>query len=83
MKKFVDDVVVLAIEACLINKLPDLFTPETVFEMDDEGVSRLAAESEATDAERVRCRNKRGVLLAGLEELRRLDRHRSAPFSGK
>ncbi|OIW28148.1 hypothetical protein CONLIGDRAFT_600580 [Coniochaeta ligniaria NRRL 30616] len=76
LKKFVDDVSVLAIESCLVKKLPSLINPEKVFDMDDEEISRLAAESNSTSAERIRCGEKRDILQAGLQELRRLDRHR-------
>lgn len=83
LKKFIDDVSVLAVEFCLVKKLPLLFNPEKVFEMNDEEISRLAAENDSTGAERNRCTEKREVLLAGLNELRRLHKHRSVLSKGE
>ncbi|KAB5578147.1 P-loop containing nucleoside triphosphate hydrolase protein [Coniochaeta sp. 2T2.1] len=83
LKKFIDDVSVLAIESCIVKKLPSLFNPEKVFDMDDEEISHLAGENKSTAAERVRCAEKRDILVTGLQELRRLDRHRPASSKGK
>lgn len=76
-KTFVDSVAVLAIEQCLLQKLPSLFSPDVVLEMKDEDVSRLAAESEETSAERSRYEEKLIVLESGLSDLQRLDKHRT------
>lgn len=83
LKKFIDDVSVLAVEFCLVKKLPSLFNPEKIFEMNDEEISRLAAEHDSTGAERIRYAEKREILLAGLNELRRLDKHRSVLSKGE
>lgn len=79
LKNYCQDVDTLAIEACLIKRLPSLFNPERVFDMADSEVSRLGGENETTASERSRCAEKRDVLLKGLHELRRLDAHRPAP----
>lgn len=83
LKTFVDDVAVLAIEQCLVKKLPSLFSPDVVFGMDDEAIHRLVAESEEAGAERSRNAEKLGILEAGLRDLRRLDKHRTVIEPGQ
>lgn len=65
-----DDFSVLAVECCVVQKLPGLFSPEVVYLLDDETVRRIAAEDEAAAAERARLADMLSVLEAGLEDLR-------------
>lgn len=67
----------LAIEHCLIRKLPSLFTPKMVYDLDDEDVNRLAAESNGASSDRARCSEKLGILETGLQDLKRLNKHRA------
>ncbi|KAK6864630.1 hypothetical protein PG990_005928 [Apiospora arundinis] len=75
LKRIVDDVANLAVENCLISKLPGLFTPETVAELSDEDIGLLAAESQETMDERKALLAKLDVLSKGLAGLKRLTRH--------
>ncbi|KAF5536635.1 Mx2 (GTPase) [Fusarium mexicanum] len=77
VNRFIDDVNILAIENCLISKLPSLFTSSTVAEMSDEKLYLLAAENEASAAEREYLELKQGILEKGLQDLKSLYRHRT------
>ncbi|KAK8138488.1 hypothetical protein PG984_001868 [Apiospora sp. TS-2023a] len=75
LKRVVDDVAHLAVENCLISKLPGLFTPDSVAELTGEEIRQLAAESQDTMAEREALESKFDVLSKGLTGLKRLTRH--------
>lgn len=78
-----DDFSKLAIEACLISKLPGLFTPEVVFELSDDTVSRIAAESWETADERQFLTDKMNVLSSGMTELQRLSKYHKGTGGGE
>lgn len=82
-KTLIDDLAVLAVEHTLMQKLPSLFNPDVVFEMDDAELHRLVAESEETGAERSRYAEKLSVLEASLHELKRLAPYRAAMTPGE
>lgn len=75
LKRVVDDFSDLAVEACLISKLPDLFSPERVDALADAKIERIAAEGEEITEERAALSEKKAVLSEGLQELKRLYRH--------
>ncbi|KLU91178.1 hypothetical protein MAPG_09701 [Magnaporthiopsis poae ATCC 64411] len=73
LKRFIDEVGDLAVERELIRHLPDLFTPEMVFDLTQEEAAILASEDEASIAERVRNTDLLAGLRASMEDLKRLD----------
>ena len=75
LKKVVDDIGVLAIEECLMQQLPTLFMPETIFDLDDNVIRRIAAESDESVAERERSTRRLRILETGLRDLGRLNNH--------
>ena len=62
MKLLVDNVAVQAIEACLMTHLPNIISPASVLQMDDDTVSRIAAEPEENQALREQLTRKLAVL---------------------
>lgn len=74
----VDDLSVLAVEKCLVKRLPDLLSPETIIGLDDATTTRIAAETEESRLERSRVTEKLKVLESTLVVLRSLDRHKPA-----
>jgi hypothetical protein len=77
LHRFIDDVCTLAIEKCLISKLPTLLGSSTVEDLSDEEISSLAGESQDTKKERQRLEAKQKILEAGLQSLKRLHKHRN------
>ncbi|XXH01461.1 hypothetical protein Hte_007821 [Hypoxylon texense] len=75
LKEVVDDFSKLAIEACLISKLPGLFTPEIVYELSEDTVYRITAESPEKAEERKFLTEKMEILSSGMMELQRLSKH--------
>ncbi|KAF5701089.1 Mx2 (GTPase) [Fusarium mundagurra] len=75
VNRFIDDVSALAIEDCLISKLPSLFTSSSVAEMSDETLHLLAGENEESATERERLERKQAILEKGLQDLKSLYKH--------
>ncbi|KAI0165170.1 P-loop containing nucleoside triphosphate hydrolase protein [Hypoxylon sp. FL1284] len=75
LKEVVDDFSKLAIEACLISKLPELFTPEMVYELSEDTVYKITAESSEKADERKFLTEKMEILSSGMTELVRLSTH--------
>lgn len=75
MKFVVDDFGIHVIEECLLQKLPEIFTPSTVIGLADDIIEQVAAESEESKIERASCEGKLEILQRALSVLRRLDRH--------
>lgn len=72
-----DDVAVLAVEECLMQKLSSLFTPEKVCDLTDTEIHGIAGESKESTTKRKRAEEKLSVLDNGRAELKRLRTSRS------
>lgn len=71
LRTFTDNLINLGIESCLIQDLPNIFTPRFVNDMDKDDVEKLAAESEEVRNYRCRLRDDLKLLKQGLEQCRR------------
>ncbi|KAF3025031.1 hypothetical protein E8E14_014332 [Neopestalotiopsis sp. 37M] len=69
LKKFVDDVSVNAIEACLVQQLPEVFSPGVVWDLTEEEIEQLGSEASSTITERADLTKKLNVLEQGLRDL--------------
>ena len=61
-----------AVEAALLERLPAVFNPELVFELDDETVGEVAAETLESVLEREELEKKRSTLQQALKTMQRL-----------
>jgi hypothetical protein len=72
MKSVIDSFGIYAVEECLLKELANLFTPQTVLQLDDSVVSNIAGESEESLAEREDLNRKLKVLEMTMTTLRRM-----------
>ncbi|TLD33329.1 hypothetical protein PspLS_00642 [Pyricularia sp. CBS 133598] len=77
VKEVIDHIGVLAIEDCLIQKLPEIFSPATVHGLTADEIHNIAAESPEAAAERARATEKLKILHKGLRDLKIIDRRQS------
>ena len=73
LKKFIDDVSVLAVEQCLVRRLPLVLSSDLICDLSDDDVQRLAVESPDIAPERLRMTEKLRILQEGLTQLTTLD----------
>ncbi|KAJ4393762.1 hypothetical protein N0V93_002977 [Gnomoniopsis smithogilvyi] len=69
LKKFVDDVSANAVETCLVQCLPDVFSPQIVWDLEEDQIDALGSEDEGTVKNRRELQEKLRVLEDGLREL--------------
>ncbi|TVY13442.1 hypothetical protein LARI1_G008835 [Lachnellula arida] len=69
LKKFIDDVSVNAVETCLIQRLPGVFSPDVAWDLSDEQVERLGSEDTGTVTKRAELQKKLEILEKGLNDL--------------
>lgn len=79
-RTFIDNVLNLAIESCLVRHIPEILTPKIVDSMNLERLRELAAESETTTARRQILQDELKVLRQGLSQCRR---YRPRPVTGE
>jgi len=77
MDRFIDDVSVLAVEDCLISKLPGLFRSANVMKMGDEDLHLLAGETPESSLERERLKVKQDILEKGLQDIKGFHKRRA------
>lgn len=76
-ERFVDDIAALSIERCLMSSISALFSRDLVDDLEDKEIRELSKESAESAIERERYTTKLRVLRTGMDDLKRLDRHRS------
>jgi GTP-binding protein EngB required for normal cell division len=74
LRRFIDDVSVLAIENRLIDKIPTLYRSSGFPDMSDEDLSHLAGETPESSQERKRLEAKQAILRTGLQSLKSLQK---------
>ena len=80
LRIFVDNVINLAVESCLVCDLPDILTPRKVDRMSASKLTELAAESDEVQSQRLALQNEVRILREGL---RRCQRHRPRELTGE
>ncbi|EKJ68747.1 hypothetical protein FPSE_11078 [Fusarium pseudograminearum CS3096] len=77
MERFIDDVSALAVEDCLISKLPGLFRSANVMNMGEEDLHLLAGETPESSMERERLKVKLEILEKGLQDIKGFHKRRA------
>ena len=72
-----------AVEACLLNGLPDIFTPELVIGLMDDEITTIAGETRESAAEREQQEKKLKILEKTMITLRRLRKKVTTPNPGE
>lgn len=80
LRTFTENVIILAVENCLVSKLPTMLTSSMVHDMVDERLVELAAETPEIVQERLDLERDISVLTEGL---RTCKRHRPRESTGE
>jgi hypothetical protein len=70
LRVFADNVMILALENCLLSDIPNILSPEMVYDMTDDKVTALAAESKQIRREREELQSQLEKLHMGLAACR-------------
>ncbi|AEO70592.1 uncharacterized protein THITE_2156327 [Thermothielavioides terrestris NRRL 8126] len=79
LRTFVDNIINLAVEGCLVCDLPNILTPRKVDKMSADQLTELAAESDEVQSQRMVLRREVRILREGL---RRCQRNRPRELTG-
>ncbi|KAI0852872.1 P-loop containing nucleoside triphosphate hydrolase protein [Daldinia vernicosa] len=79
LRTFVDNVIILAVENCLIRDLPSIFTTTRVNKMEDDELERLASESPEVQTERKELRAEYEALKKGLQICNKFKERKAMP----
>ncbi|KAL2160733.1 hypothetical protein VTH06DRAFT_930 [Thermothelomyces fergusii] len=74
LRTFVDNVINLAAESCLVRDIPTILTPMKVDAMSAETISELASESKAVQIQRQRLEDEVKILREGLRKCQKHER---------
>ncbi|KAI1800098.1 P-loop containing nucleoside triphosphate hydrolase protein [Daldinia bambusicola] len=80
LRTFVDNVVVLAVENCLISDLPSILTTAKINEMEDSELERLASESPEVQTERKELQAEYEALEKGLQICNKFKERKATPM---
>lgn len=79
LRVFADNVMTLAIENCLISDIPNILSPDTVYNMTDEEIIKLGSESKQIQGQRDKLQLELKNLRIGLTTCRE---YRASESSG-
>ncbi|KAI8962256.1 P-loop containing nucleoside triphosphate hydrolase protein, partial [Daldinia sp. FL1419] len=80
IRTFIDNVVILAVENCLISELPSILTTEKINRMEDVELERLAGESPEVQAEREELQSEYEALREGLKICNKFKGRKETPL---
>jgi hypothetical protein len=74
LRTFIDNLINLAVESCLVRDLPNILDPMEVHKLGPETVEELASESAEVRSQRWRLKNEVDILREGLRKCQRHER---------